>query len=59
MTMDVREMMWAAMSAVMMVVVSASDERAATLVEMTMMSARAPKVPMRESVMITRDLARS
>ena len=58
-TVEVRLMMWAAIRAVMMVVVSGRDERAATLAEMTMMRARAPKVPMRESVMISRERARS
>ena len=58
-TVEVRLMMWAAIRAVMMVVVSGRDERAATLAEMTMMRARAPKVPMRESVMISKERARS
>lgn len=59
MTMDVREMMCAAMRAVMIVVVSERDVRAAILRVMTRISARAPKVPMRESCMISRARERS
>ena len=59
MTVEVREMMCAAIRAVMMVVVSAMAVREATLRDMTRIRASAPKVPMRESCMISRDRARS
>ena len=59
MTVEVREMMCAAIRAVMMVVVSARDVRAAILRVMTRIRASAPKVPIRESCMISRERARS